>query len=113
MAKSELLTIEVRPDLRERFEAAAEAAERAPEDVLRGLIQDYVDRAGSEREYDAWFRLEVAAALREADDPTVRRVPNAEIGMPAPEKPDIGGLGRSRDETKPFVSRKRRATLTP
>ncbi len=29
--------------------------------------------------HDAWFGAEVAKGLREADDPTVRRIPHEEI----------------------------------
>jgi hypothetical protein len=42
-------------------------------------MPDSRQRQRQEREHDAWFRAEVEQGLREADDPTVRRIPNVVV----------------------------------
>lgn len=57
----------------------AEAAERPPNQIVRDRIGEFVRRQRDARDHAAWFRAEVAQVLREADDPTVKRIPNDEI----------------------------------
>jgi len=78
MAKQAVLTIEVEPELRERFLAAAEAADEPAEQLLSAFMRDYVRHREDHDAHDRWFREEVEAGLREADDPTVRRIPHEE-----------------------------------
>ncbi len=61
------VTVRVPADLRDAFEAKVAVADRNAEDVLRELIQAYVDR-GPEPEagYDEWFRQMVQESI---DDP--------------------------------------------
>jgi predicted transcriptional regulator len=67
------------PELKSAFIAEAAAAERLPAEILRELVQDFVTRQQEAREHDEWFRAEVEAGLREADDPTVARIPHEEV----------------------------------
>ena len=79
MAKQAALTVELEPDLQEALIAEAEAAGQTPADIVRDLIDGFVRQQRDAREHDAWFRAEVEQALREADNPTVRRIPNEEV----------------------------------
>ena len=56
------------PDLLDRFVAEADTVMRPADDVLRGLVRDFVDRRHAARNAD------IDQALREADDPAVTRV---------------------------------------
>lgn len=79
MPKQARFTVELEPGLRAALLAEAEAAERSPAHIVRDLIDEFVRRQRDTRAYDAWFRAEIAQALREADDPTVKRIPNDEV----------------------------------
>lgn len=79
MPKAEAFTIEIDPELRRKLESAAAAADCSPAEVVRDLIEGYVGAIESDPDHDAWFRREVEAGLREADDPSVRRIPNSEV----------------------------------
>jgi predicted transcriptional regulator len=79
MTKHSAFTVELEPDLREALAAEAEAAGRPAGQIVRDLIDDYVRRQRDARAHDAWFRGQVEQALREADDPTVERIPNGEV----------------------------------
>jgi hypothetical protein len=46
---------------------------------VREFMRSFVERQRQAREHDAWFRAEVKQALREADDPKVKRTPHAEV----------------------------------
>src|SRR5687768_13597911 len=76
MPKHPVLTVELDPELRDAFVAEAKAMNRAPSHVMRDLVRDFLRQQREAREHDAWFRSEVKQALREADDPAVRRIPN-------------------------------------
>lgn len=79
MPKQAAFTIELEPDLRDALIAEAEVIDRPPSHIVRDLIDDFVRQQRDAREHDAWFRAEVEQALREADDPTVKLIPNEEI----------------------------------
>jgi predicted transcriptional regulator len=79
MPKQAAFTVEPEPDLRDALIAEAEVIDRPPSHVVRDLIDDFVRQQSDAREHDAWFRAEVEQGLREADDPTVKRIPNEEV----------------------------------
>jgi predicted transcriptional regulator len=79
MPKQAVFTVELDPELRDAFLAEAEVIDRPEPQIMRDLVRDFVRQRREAREHDAWFRAEVEQALREADDPTVRRVPHGEI----------------------------------
>lgn len=76
MADQPRFTLEIEAPLRDAFFAEASAIDRPAADVVRDLMRDFVDRQQAARDHDAWFRAEVEAGLREADDPAVVRIPN-------------------------------------
>ncbi|HUB43678.1 MAG TPA: hypothetical protein VMB73_01715 [Acetobacteraceae bacterium] len=63
-------TFRVDEDLKTAFTNAAKAHDRPGSQLLRDFMRDYVEKA----EYDAWFRAEVEAGLREARDPNTEWV---------------------------------------
>jgi predicted transcriptional regulator len=79
MSKEAVFTLKLEPDLRDQFVAEAQAAHRPASQVVRELMRDYIDRQQAARDHDSWFRAEVEQGLREADDPGVKRIPNAEV----------------------------------
>ncbi len=79
MPKQAAFTVELEPDLRDALIAEAEVIDRPPAHIVRDLIDDFVRQQRDAREHDTWFRAEVEQALREADDPTVKLIPNEEI----------------------------------
>lgn len=68
-------TFRVDEALKSAFTDAAKAHDRPGSQLLRDFMREYVEKA----EYDAWFRAEVEAALREADDPNAEWVPNEQV----------------------------------
>lgn len=54
-------------DLSAEINALAERRHRRAADLLRGLVRDELALS-----HDAWFRREVEAALRQADDPSTK-----------------------------------------
>jgi len=42
-------------------------------------MRDFIQRQRDAREHDSWFHGEVEQALREVDDPSVRRIPHDEV----------------------------------
>jgi predicted transcriptional regulator len=61
------ITVRVSADLKDAFEATAVAADRKADDILRDLMQAYVDRRPEPEEgYDEWFRRQVQESI---DDP--------------------------------------------
>ena len=79
MSKEAVFTLKLEPDLRDQFMAEAEAAHRPASQLVRELMRDYIDRQRADREHDAWFRAEVERGTREADDPSVKRIPHEEV----------------------------------
>jgi predicted transcriptional regulator len=69
-------TFRVDDELKAAFAEVAGAQDRTAAQLLRVLMREAVQRHHDVREHDAWFRDEVAQALREADDPAVVRVRN-------------------------------------
>lgn len=72
-------TFRVDDDLKSAFAETARAQDRTAAQLLRVLMRDAVRRQQEVREHDVWFRSEVEQALREADDPTVRRIPHDQV----------------------------------
>jgi hypothetical protein len=61
------VTVRVPADLRDAFEAKVAVADRKANDVLRELMQAYVDRSPQPEEgYDDWFQQMVQESI---DDP--------------------------------------------
>lgn len=79
MPKAAHLTVELEPELREALAAEAKAAGSSPAQLVHDLIDGFVRRQRDTREHDTWFREEVARALRDADDPTVARIPDEDV----------------------------------
>lgn len=79
MRKQAVFTVELEPDLQAALIAEAEAAQRPPSDIDRNLIDGFVREQRDACAHDAWFRAEVAQALREADDPAVQRIPDSDV----------------------------------
>jgi predicted transcriptional regulator len=69
-------TFRVDDDLKAAFADAARAQDRTSAQLLRALMRRVVEQQRQSADHDAWFRSEVEQALREADDPTVERIPN-------------------------------------
>jgi predicted transcriptional regulator len=79
MAKDAMFTLKLEPELRDAFMAEAAAADRPASQLVREFMRDFVRRQREAREHDAWFRREVEQAMREADDPAVRRIPHEDV----------------------------------
>jgi hypothetical protein len=62
MPKVSSLELNVDPDLRAQFDAAAKTAHRDVEDLIVEFMQDYVDRQKEEEGYDAFLRRKVEKA---------------------------------------------------
>jgi hypothetical protein len=76
MAKEAVFTVKIETELRDAFMAEAQATHRPASQLVRELMRDFVERQREAREHDAWFRAEVEQAMREADDPNVKRIPH-------------------------------------
>ena len=67
------------PELRKQLIAEAEAEDRTISAFIGELLRDHVVKKKQAQEYDAWFDTEIEQALSEADDPSVRRVPDDRV----------------------------------
>ena len=65
--------------MKAKFAETARAEDRTAAQLLRVLMREAVRRGQEARAHDAWFRGEVAQAVREADDPDLGRVPHEEV----------------------------------
>ena len=74
-----MLTVAIDDHLKAAFEDAAHEADCPPEEFLRRLIREGLDRRADAREHDRWFRDEVHRALAEADDPATARIDNDDV----------------------------------
>lgn len=79
MTKDALFTVKVEADLRAAFIAEAEALHRPAAQLIRDDMRDVIAQRRAEREHDAWFRAQVEEGVRQADDPTVKRIPDEQI----------------------------------
>lgn len=79
MPNDAVITVTLDTALRDRFIAEADAMQRPAAEILQEFVQAFVRRRRDARQHDAWFRAEVEQSLREADDPSVARVPNEEV----------------------------------
>ena len=75
MPKEAMFTLKLEPELREQFMAEAAAADRPASQIIREFMRDFIRQQRTAREHDEWFRAEVEQAMREADDPSVKRIP--------------------------------------
>lgn len=71
-------TIRIDEELRVALAEAAKARGYSEDELLQVLIQEEIHRQAETPEYDAWFRVEFEAAIREADDPNTKRIPHEE-----------------------------------
>jgi predicted transcriptional regulator len=74
MSKEAMFTLKLEPELREQFMAEAAATDRPASQIIREFMRDFVRQQRATREHDAWFRAEVEQGMREADDPSVKRI---------------------------------------
>jgi predicted transcriptional regulator len=72
-------TFRVDDDLKIAFAEAAKAQDRTAAQLLRVLMREAVQRQRDGQEHDAWFRAQVEQGIREADDPSVRRIPHETV----------------------------------
>lgn len=79
MPKEAVFTLKLEPELHDQFMAEAEAAHRPASQLVREFMLGFVEQQRQAREHEAWFRSEVGQAIREADDPKVRRVPQEDV----------------------------------
>lgn len=79
MPKEAMFTLKLEPELREQFMAEAAAADRPASQIIREFMRDFVRQQRAAREHDEWFRAEIEQAMREADDPSVKRIPQEEV----------------------------------
>ncbi|MEA1652334.1 antitoxin of toxin-antitoxin stability system [Nitrospirillum sp. BR 11164] len=79
MAKEAMFTLKLEADLRDQFMAEAEAAHRPASQIVRDFMRDFVRQRQEARQHDAWFRAQVEQGLREADDPSVARIPHEQV----------------------------------
>ncbi len=78
MAKT-TITVQVDEELHDAFAEAAQARRRTPEELLRDLMREAVGQHAATGDYDTWFGREVEQGLREADEPSVPRIDDAEV----------------------------------
>ena len=67
VADKAVFPIELEPELRDAFVAAAKSEDRPASQVLRELIRDYVQRQRAAAEYDTFLNRKVAAARSSRD----------------------------------------------
>ncbi|HEX5328516.1 MAG TPA: antitoxin of toxin-antitoxin stability system [Acetobacteraceae bacterium] len=79
MPKEAIFTLKLEPELRDQFLAEAEATHRPASQLVREFMRDFVKQQRAAREHDVWFRAEVEQALREADDPKAKRIPDERV----------------------------------
>ena len=79
MSKQSVFSLKLEPELRDQFMAEAAAVDRPASQLVREFMRDFVQRQRQAREHDAWFRAEVEQAMREADDPSTRRVSEEDV----------------------------------
>ena len=73
-------TFSLSDKLKAAFIKAAEAQCVTPTQLMRGLMEKEVaSRQKAVQEHEAWFRDEVEQALREADDPSLQRIPHGSV----------------------------------
>jgi len=79
MPKEAMFTLKLEAELRDQFMAEAAATNRPASQLVREFMRDFVKRQRDDREHDAWFRMEVEAGVREANDPRTRRISNEDV----------------------------------
>jgi predicted transcriptional regulator len=79
MTKDAMFTLKLEAELRDQFMAAAAAAHRPASQIVREFMRDFVQRQRDARAHDAWVRAEIEKGLRDADDPTVHRIPHDKV----------------------------------
>jgi predicted transcriptional regulator len=79
MPKETVFSMELETALRDEFLAAAAAAHRPAPQLVREFMADFVAGQRDAGTHNAWFQAQVEAGLRQADDPNVKRIPQAEV----------------------------------
>ena len=79
MLKEAMFTLKLEPELRDQFMAEAEATHRPASQIVREFMRKFVEQQREAREHDVWFRAEVEQGMREADDPTIQRIPHEQV----------------------------------
>ena len=64
MAKDAVFTLKLDAELRDRFMAEAEAADRPASQVVRELMREFVHKQAEERSYNEFLRKTVEASRR-------------------------------------------------
>jgi predicted transcriptional regulator len=62
-----VFTFRVDEDLKAAFGEAAKAQDQSAEQLLLGLMREYVESQQNDAEYDTWFRREVQIGLDSAN----------------------------------------------
>jgi hypothetical protein len=65
MGKEAIFTVELEAELRDDFIAEARAMHQPASQLVREFMREFVRCRREEREYDAWFRAKVEAALND------------------------------------------------
>ena len=79
MSKEAVFTMKLEPELRDQFMAEAQATHRPASQLVREFMREFVQRQKDARDHAAWMHREIEQGLREADDPTVRRIPHDDV----------------------------------
>jgi predicted transcriptional regulator len=79
MPKEAMFSLKLDAALHEAFMAEAQAVDRPASQIVREFMREFVEKRQKDRDYDAWFRAEVEAGLREADDPNAVWLSNEEV----------------------------------
>lgn len=77
MTKHAVFTMELEPEFRDEFLAAADAAHRPASEVLRELMREYIAQQKAEQGYHDYLQQKVAAARLSVAQGLGR--PNAEV----------------------------------
>lgn len=72
-------TFRLDEELKNRFAAAAKSNEQSGDQLLRDYMREYVAREADGADYDAWFRSEVDAAIRESANPEIEQLPHEDV----------------------------------
>jgi predicted transcriptional regulator len=79
MPKESMFTLKLEAELREQFMAEAAATHRPASQIIREFMRDFIKQQRAARDHESWFRSEVELALREADDPGVKRISHEDV----------------------------------
>ena len=75
----EKFSFEVDEELKAVFTEAAKANDRTAAQLLRDFMREYVGDHQEKLAHEAWIHGEVEKAVRQADDPSVQRIPHEDV----------------------------------